>query len=94
MAGTNSPGYPGVIAGRNTTTEVPDDIGMDQDSRAMYVGTWVWNTETLEWEKQQSSEVLFGELTSMLHQLISELKIMNTHLQIITGNDIKDFEVE
>jgi len=93
MAGTESPGYPGVVAGRNTTTEVPDDIGMDQDSRALYVGSWVWNTSTLSWEKAQSTQASFSALMSMNEEILTQLKIMNLYLSDVTGNVITEEDV-
>ena len=93
MAGTNSPGYPGVIAGRNTTTEKPDDIGMDDDSRALFTALWAWNTGNLEWEKVDL-ESMKTEILSELSELTKQLKIMNFHLSILTNHEINDQEID
>jgi hypothetical protein len=90
MAGTESPGYPGVIAGRNTETEAPDDIGMDQQSRALYVGSWVWNPSTLAWEKLQPPRKYFVRIEDMLEEMVLELKKMNEYLSILSNGDIRE----
>jgi hypothetical protein len=87
MAGSEGTGYPGVIAGRNTTTEQPDDLGMDQDSRSLNVNLWVWNTGTLGWEKLQRP--LYGKTEDALNQVLIELKIMNKYLSALTKTQIK-----
>jgi hypothetical protein len=72
MAGSASTGHPGVIAGRNTTTETPDDIGMDQDSRALFVALWAWNTSTVAWEK-------VADINSKLDTIIAHLEQIETN---------------
>jgi len=51
MAGSKNPGYPNVVAARSAADDVPTDILMDPTAFALYVGSWVWNTSTLAWEK-------------------------------------------
>ena len=48
---TESAGYPNVIAGRASGTNVPTDILMDPTSFSLYTGVWVWNSSSLAWEK-------------------------------------------
>jgi hypothetical protein len=83
-----SSGYPGVIAARFEDDNVPTDLGMDDDSKSLNVNLRTWNTSTLEWERMTSPWVE-GEITrSLLEELISQLKIMNLHLSILTREEI------
>jgi len=92
MAGTNSPGYPGVIAARNPATEKPDDLGMDPESRTLNVNQWVWNAGTLRWEKLQNTA--YARVEDFLEQLLIEMKKMNKYLSVLSGTEIQDEEIE
>ena len=72
MAGTESPGRPGVIAARSVSDEEPSDLGMDTTSRALFVALWAWNTSTLAWEK--------------VANVNSKLDTIITHLETIANN--------
>ncbi len=89
-----STGYPGVIAARFEDDNVPTDLGMDEDSKSLNVNLRTWNTATLEWERMTSPRIEEKETRSLLMELIGELKIMNLHLSILTGEEIKNREIE
>jgi hypothetical protein len=88
--GSESPGYPGVIAARYDLDETPTDLGMDDDSRSLNVNLRVWNTNTLSWERMVSPDAEAMLTRGILSQLLDQLQIMNTHLQILTDEEIEE----
>jgi hypothetical protein len=93
MGGNESAGYPGVIAARYDLDERPTDLGMDDESRSLNVNLRVWNTTTLKWERKQAASTEVVMQTDLMEQLLAQIKIMNKHLSILSGENLEGEEI-
>jgi hypothetical protein len=71
----------------------PTRLKVDETSGSLRVNLWVWRASTLEWVRMIQPEVAFKPMEDLLEQLINQIKIMNTQLAILTGEEVKEEDV-
>ena len=77
----------------------------DKDVGTARVELWVWNTDTLEWERMTQPVAAdlvidgkvsanFEMLESVMNKILKQMVKMNMHLAILNETEIKNEEVE
>jgi len=80
-----STGYPGVIAGR-TEDNVPVDLACDDDGNLIAI-LKSWDSDSLSYQR-------FSLSHDLLKTLVTQIRIMNMHLAVLTGQEIKAHDIE
>jgi hypothetical protein len=71
----------------------PMRLKSDEDTGSLRVNLWVWDVSGLEWVRMIQPQVVFKSLEELMGQLVTEMKVMNTHLATLTGEEIKAEDV-
>ena len=65
-----SSGYPDRVAlAKNATSKAPQDLFSDNDSGALFIALWAWNTSTLAYEKIENLNAKLDAIAASLVQI-------------------------
>ena len=90
MAGT---GYPGVIAFRNDSDEVPTNVKGNSTAGGIYVLLHAWDIDTLSWVKQSSTGAKAYQRTMFYAYSSGRVKYKCKHVDIDANTTDADWDI-